>query len=112
SQGRILIQFADDATLAQRQIERTSELLSLRDQAEFLTLNFSLPDRFYVQIADALRLGIEGSIDPAKHAMRAVLNDLLGQRLASSRLQYYLLGAGTAAVIVAVLAGLQGFLPS
>jgi hypothetical protein len=72
----ILVQYADDPAVADKQIAEVAELIPLRNKLQFLLPDIAKKDRYYAQIAEAFRLGLEHKIDVAKQALEAATQEV------------------------------------
>jgi hypothetical protein len=104
SGGRIMVHFSDDEAVARQQIADTAELLPLRDRLQYLVSDLAAPHGYQWQIAESLRLGLDGQKDAAKRTMLAAIDDIIAMRMSRGRTEY-LLYAGLAAALVVICAG-------
>lgn len=88
SHGKILVQYADDETLAKQQIAQIAELLPLKDQLQYLVQNLDRPERYHWQIAEALRLGLHGQKESARNVMQGAIGDINATRIRNGRVAY------------------------
>jgi hypothetical protein len=100
SGDRVCIQYADDKSMATAQIAGVAKLIPLRDRLNYLILGAHLPDSYREQIAEALRLGLEGQPEIAQSTLEAALGDA-SERMARRGRIDYLRYAGLIAIIVA-----------
>ncbi len=106
-QDKIIVCYSDDTKAATDQISKIAELISLRDQLQYLTMNLgNLANCYRESIAEALRLGMEGKIDVAKQALTAAIDDVKETMARKSRVIYLLYAAPVAAVTAAVFFGI------
>jgi hypothetical protein len=104
SSGRIMVQYADDETEAKKQVANIAELLPLRDRLQYLVSDMESPDAYRWQIAESLRLGLDGQKDAAKNTMQAAIDNINAKRVSEGRTAYLLY----AAVLVIAAIGLLG----
>jgi hypothetical protein len=107
SGGKILIQYSDGRDEALKQIAALAELIPVRDRLQYLTSGTSVPDCYQWQIAEALRLGLDGQVEAAKRTLEAATQDVMDTRARAGRMAY-LLWAGPIAAGVAGLCLLFG----
>ncbi|QRM55848.1 hypothetical protein [Sinorhizobium sp. BG8] len=91
SEGRILIQYADDSEVADEQIATLSGILPLRDRLDYLSKHFSsgkFSECYKVKTAEALRLGLEGQCEPAKLTIQEAVADATEALARSGRFVY------------------------
>lgn len=75
---RIMAHYADDEKLANSQIAAVAELVSLRGRVQYLLKGVENKDRdaHHWQIAESLRLCLDGKKDAAKNIMESVIEEL------------------------------------
>jgi hypothetical protein len=110
SSGRIMVQYADDETEAKKQVANIAELLPLRDRLQYLVSDIESPDAYRWQIAESLRLGLDGQKDAAKSTMQAAIDHIIAKRVSDGRTAYLLyaglLVIGAIAMLGAVAAAI------
>lgn len=99
-----MVQYSDNETTAKAQVGNTADLLPLRGKLQYLMKDMEAPHAYYWQIAEALRLGLDGQRDAAKSTMQAAIDDILARRMSQGR-TLYLAWAGSVAGLVACGAG-------
>jgi hypothetical protein len=104
SSGRILVQYADDENEARKQVANIAELLPLRDRLQYLVSDLESPHAYQWQIAESLRLGLDGQREAAKHTMQLAIDNILAMRVSQGRTTY-LLYAGLSVILVIALLG-------
>jgi hypothetical protein len=104
SGGKILVQYSDNEGTARSQIANTADLLPLRSRLQYLMKDMEAPSACHWQIAEALRLGLDGQREAAKSMMQAAIDDILARRMSKGR-TLYLAWAGTVAASVSCAAG-------
>jgi hypothetical protein len=104
SSGRIMVQYADKETEAKQQVVNIAELLPLRDRLQYLVSDLDSPHAYQWQIAESLRLGLDGQTDAAKSTMQAAIDNIIAKRVSDGRTAY-LLYAGLLVIVAIVLLG-------
>jgi hypothetical protein len=106
SNGRILVQYADDDAESQKQVANIAELLPLRDRLQYVLSDMTSPhDAYHWQIAESLRLGLVGQKDVAKRTMQAAIENTIAVCVSDGRTAY-LRWAGLVVIgAIALLAG-------
>jgi hypothetical protein len=103
SGGRIMIHYSDDESEATKQIAAVAELIPLRDRLQYMIDDKrSLSDRYYPQIAEAFRLGLENKSDAAKQSLTNAIQDMQELRRREGRM-VYLTSASRQAMVTAVV---------
>lgn len=90
SGGKIMVQYSDDEGTAQKQIAGIAELMPLRDCLQYLVKDMAAPQSYHRQIAEALRLGLNGQKDAAISTMQAAISDITTTRQRKGRTTYLL----------------------
>ncbi len=106
--GKVIVQYADEEKLAEDQIKVTAELIPLREQLHFLADKYKGPC-YLSQVAEALRLGLEGQSSCAKAIMQYAMDDVRESIARLGRLTYlkFAIPMGLAgAALAAAAAGL------
>ena len=103
---QVLVRYADDNDAADKQIAEVAELIPLRNKLQGLLENIPRNDRYFAQIAEAFRLGLEHKIDVAKQALKAATEEAQNVRDSNGRNTYInkaapYAGAAAAALLVA-----------
>lgn len=98
----VLVQYSDDKSEATKQICEIAELFPLRDRIQYLTAEVGLPNCYQAQVAEGLRLGLEGQKDVAKKMFEAAIEDVVKTRATIGR-KAYLRFAGPFAFLVATV---------
>lgn len=104
SRDQVHIQYADDSRTASDQIVRVARLLPLRDRLNYLIVGAHLPNCYREQVAEALRLGLEGQPEIARSTLEAALSDARERMARRGRIDY-LRYAGLVAMLVSVILG-------
>lgn len=107
---KVLVQYADDEALATDQIKATSELILMRERLHLLSNRYQGPC-YLSQVAEALRLGLEGQAACARATLQYALDDVQDSIARQGRLTYlnWAVPLGIAAAVVAIAAGV--FIP-
>ncbi len=105
SSGRIMVQYADDEAEAKEQVANIAELLPLRDRLNYIVNDMKSPHAYQWQIAESLRLGLDGQKDAAKGTMQAAIDNIIATRVSDGRTAY-LVYAGMLVVGAVVLLGI------
>lgn len=87
---RVLVQYADAAELADKQIVDVALLIPLRNRLQAM-LSYIAPDdrnRYFSQIAEAFRLGLEKNGEVAKQIIESAIQDVQLIRSANGRNLY------------------------
>lgn len=100
---QVLVQYADDPGVATTQIAALAELISLRNRLQSLLADIPKPDQYYAQIAEALRLSLEGKLDIAKQALTDAIAEVQNLRASAGRNIYINQAGPIAAAVAAVL---------
>jgi hypothetical protein len=100
AQGRVHIQFAKNNDEADKQIDRVSALLNLRHQTEALARQLDASRNYDHQIANAMRMGLEGKAEIGQSLLEAACDRATAELKRRGRMQY-LRSAGALAVTVA-----------
>ena len=101
AQERVHIQFAEKNDEATKQIDRVSKLLNLRDQIETLARQLGVSRDYDHQIANAMRMGLEGKAEIGQSLLEAACDRATAELKRLGRMEY-LRSAGTLAITVAV----------
>jgi len=103
---KVLVQYADDEVLATAQIKATAELILVRERLHLLANRYQGPC-YLSQVAEALRLGLEGQADCAKATLQYAMDDVQDSIARQGRLTYlkWAVPLGIAAAVVAIAAG-------
>lgn len=102
----IIVCYSDDPKEATDQIAKIAELIALRDQLQYLTMDLGDQAKCYRgSTAEALRLGLEGKIDAAKQALATAIDDVKETMARKSRLIYLVYAAPVAVAVAAVFFG-------
>jgi len=88
SGGRVMVHYADDAEAAKAQIANVANLLPLKDRVQYLASGLASPEAYHWQIAEALRLGLDGQTDAAKSTMQGAIDDIIARRVSKGRVTY------------------------
>jgi hypothetical protein len=117
SDEEILVVYSEDEEIASKQIAAISRLLPLRDQLINLIRDVpqdGLKKHYRAQIADALRLGLEGQVDCGRVLLNGAVNDARENLTRAMRQLYLGCAAGmafsaamTVALVVWVIAHVQ-----
>ncbi len=99
SSSRIFIQYADAEARASEQIKRVATLIPLRDRLNYLLVGARLPDCYREQIAESLRLGLEGEPEVAKTTLEAAISDAVARLERVGRLAYVKYAGAVAAAL-------------
>ncbi len=108
SGGKILVQYADQEATAKNQISNTAELLPLRGRLQYLVKDMAAPTAYHWQIAEALRLGLDGQKDAAKSTLQAAIDDINATRLRKGRTAYLVYAGAMVLGALAMLCGVAG----
>jgi hypothetical protein len=106
---QVLVVYSENKDIASKQIAAISRLLPLRDQLTNVIrdlLQVNLKKHYRAQIADALRLGLEGQVDTGRVLLNGALNDAKETLMRAGRLLYLEWAAGiavTAAMAIALI---------
>jgi hypothetical protein len=100
TEKQVLVQYADDPAVATTQIAALAELIPLRNRLQSLLADIPKPDQYYAQIAEALRLSLEGKLDIAKQALTDAIAEVQNLRASAGR-NIYINQAGPIAAAVA-----------
>lgn len=104
SSGRILVQYADKEDDAKKQIANIAELLPLRDRLQYLVSDLASPHAYQWQIAESLRLGLDGQKEAAKHTMQGAIDNIMAMRVSQGRTTYLLYAGLSVILVIALLA--------
>lgn len=88
---QVLVVYSDNEDIASKQIAALSGLLPLRDQLTNFVKQFpraDLKQHYRAQIADALRLGLEGQVDGGRVLLNGAVNDAKETLMRAMRLLY------------------------
>jgi hypothetical protein len=85
SEKQVLVQYADDPATADKQIAEVAEVIPLRNRLQFLLPEITNKDRYYAQIAEAFRLGLEHKIDVAKQTLEGAIQEVQSIRASDGR---------------------------
>ncbi len=105
SSGRILVQYADDEKEARTQVADIAELLPLRDRLQYLVRDMDSPDAYQWQIAESLRLALDGQKESAKRMMQGAIDHIISMGVSQGRTTY-LLYAGLSVILVIAMLGI------
>jgi hypothetical protein len=105
SGGKIMVQYADDEAVAKDQIAGIADLMPLRDRLHYLVKDMATPQSYHWQIAEALRLGLNGQKDAAISTMQAAINDITTTRQRKGRITYLICAWALVLGAVALLSG-------
>lgn len=109
SGGKIMVQYADDEVMAARQIANIADLLPLRDRLQSLASGLMSPQACHWQIAEALRLGLDGQKDAARLTMQSAIDEINVMRVRKGRIVYLVYAGALVFTVVALLcAGAAG----
>jgi hypothetical protein len=115
SGGKILIHYSDDDGVAKTQIANTAELLPLRGRLQYLLKDMETPHAHHWQIAESLRLGLDGQKDAAKSTIQAAIDNILARRVSEGRTTYLVYAGavviGALAMLCATAGGIWWFRP-
>ena len=103
----VLIVHSDNEDIATKQIAAISGLLPVRDQLTNVIRDLreaNLKKHYLAQIADALRLGLEGQVDTGKAVFNGAINDAKENLMRAGRLVYLKWAAGIAVTAAATAA--------
>ena len=103
SGGKILVQYSDDETVAKAQVANTAELLPLRGRLQYLVKDMTAPNAYHWQIAEALRLGLDGQKDAAKSTLQGAIDHIIARRVSEGRTHYLTYAGGVVILAVATL---------
>jgi hypothetical protein len=103
SSGRILVQYADDEKEARTQVANIAELLPLRDRLQYLVRDMDSPDAYQWQIAESLRLALDGQKEAAKHMMQGAIDNITAMGVSQGRTTYLLYAGLSVMVVIALL---------
>lgn len=103
---KVLVQYADDESLATDQIKATAELILMRERLHLLSNRYQGPC-YLSQVAEALRLGLEDQTACGKATLQYALDDVRDSIARQGRLTYlkWAVPLGIAAAVVAIAAG-------
>jgi len=73
---QIIVYYSNDVPTGSQQIATVAELVPVRNRLQFLLLEVTKPERYYVQIAEAFRLGLEQKIDLAKRTLDDTIEEV------------------------------------
>lgn len=102
--GRIRVQCADDEAIGTEQATMISELLPLSFRLEDRLKHVDDPRPYHWQIAEALRLGLDGQARTARMVFQAATNELAAVVMIERRLKYVISAGIAAALCVAAAA--------
>ena len=105
SNGRIMVHYADDDTVAKTQSANIADLLPLRDRLQYLVGGLEDSHSNEWQIAESLRLGLEGQKDAAKTTMQTAIDHINAMRMRKGRITYLVAALITTAVLLSWDAG-------
>jgi hypothetical protein len=103
SSGRILVQYADDEKEARNQVANIAELLPLRDRLQYLVRDMDSPDAYQWQIAESLRLALDGQKEAAKHMMQGAIDNIIAMGVSQGRTTYLLYAGLSVMAVIALL---------
>lgn len=106
SGAQVLVVYSDEKATADKQIAAVSALLPLRDHLANLIRDLpegGAKNNYFAQMADALRLGLEGQTDTAKTIIEEAMRDGLEVQARIGRLVYLKCAALGALLVAAVL---------
>ncbi|MGD0147432.1 MAG: hypothetical protein ABSB77_02480 [Xanthobacteraceae bacterium] len=72
----VRVQYADDPATADKQIADVADVIPLRNKLQFLLPEIANKNRYYAQIAEAFRLGLEHQIDVAKETLEGAIQEV------------------------------------
>src|SRR5262249_16326301 len=101
SGNRILVQYADERSIAQDQISKTRELVALGLNLQMLLQDLRNPARYYWEISCALHLALLAENDDATKPMQAPAKKIRELGASRGRAQYLLSALSAAATAVA-----------
>jgi hypothetical protein len=108
----IVIAYSDAREVADRQIAAVGPLLPLRDHLIHLTSDMPLENarrNYRAQIADALRLGLEGQPPVAQAILGEAVQDALAVQARTGRIAYLKWAVAMALIVAIVLIPLGGW---
>lgn len=105
--GKVLVQYADEEELATAQIKATAELILMRERLHLLANRYQGPC-YLSQLAEALRLGLEGQAGCAKATLQYALDDMQDSIARQGRLTYlkWAVPLGIMLAAIAIVAGI------
>jgi hypothetical protein len=105
SGGKIMVQYADDEATAAKQIADIAELLPLRDRLQSLSSGMVASQACHWQIAETLRLGLDGQKAAARQSMERAIDDINMMRVRRGRIVYLECAGALVVAVVALLGG-------
>ena len=111
SGGKVVVQYADEEDKAVDQIAKTSPLIPLRDQLQYLVAQRNHPTCYLPQIAEALRLGLEDKPDLGAVILNCAIADIHAARAREGRLVYLGYTVPIALLVAAALIGFASYFP-
>jgi hypothetical protein len=110
--SKVAIQLSDDDVLATKQVAEIANLLPLRDKLQYLAAGIYNPHScYYGQIAEAIRLGLEGQAEVGKKILDEAVDNAMSIRERNGRICYLKVAGYVAAAFVTMIVCMTLFLP-
>src|SRR5689334_9933778 len=103
SGGKIIVQHSDDDAICKTQAAAIAELLPLRSQLQYLVKDMAAPSAYHWQIAEALRLGLDGQKEAAKNTIQNAIDNIIARRVSQGRDIYLMFAGAMVFTIVSLL---------
>jgi hypothetical protein len=101
SGGKVMVHYAANDTIEKQQTAAVAELVPLRARLQFLMSSMKGEAfHYHCQIAEALRLGLDGQKDEGKALMKMLIDTIIERRLRQGR-DWYLIS--TAVMVLAII---------
>jgi hypothetical protein len=102
SGDKVMVHYADDEKTEKQQTAAVAELVFLRGRLQFLMSGVKGSNPYYGQIAEALRLCLDGRKAEAKAMMQMLIDTIIEHRLQEGR-DFYLMSTGAMVLAIIVL---------